>query len=99
MVAEAVVLDGALLSVGQALAIVDGTDVWFVVWATVLAIVAIWLKCIALDFLVEPAQAGVEVEGLECTTLGSVIHTLACERVPLASTRVGVISIFSEVIR
>lgn len=57
MVAEVVVVESALLCVGEALAVVNGTDDWLVSRAAILVSVPIWFEGIALDLFLEPAQA------------------------------------------
>ena len=91
MVAEIVVLHCALLGFADALTVVDGTDDWLVIWAPILVRIAIWLKCITLDFFIKDAQAHVLVEGLEWVASPDILDTKACVWISLTLAGLGVI--------
>jgi hypothetical protein len=70
-----VVFESTLLCVADALTVVDGTDDWLIIWATILSGVAVWFECITLDFFFEDAQAHILIEGLEWITSPDVFST------------------------
>ena len=99
MVAEIVVPHSTLLCVADALTVVNGTDDWLIIWATILVGVAIWLERIALEFFFKDAQAHVLIEGLEWVASPDILNTKACVWISLTLAGLGVIGAWLMVVR
>ena len=99
VVAEIVVVESALLCVADALAVVDRTDDWLVIWTTILASIRIRFELVALEFLFQEAQATGLIEEREWITIPDILDTQACIWISLALARLGVIGVFREIVR
>ena len=99
MVAEIVVPHSTLLCVADALAVVNGTDDWLIIWATVLVGIAIWLECIALEFFFHYTQTHVLIKVLEYIASPDILNTKACVGISLTLAGLGVIGAVLKVVR
>jgi len=77
-------VDGTSFGSVDTLAVVDGTDVWFIIWATILMSIAIGFQYIALEVFFDEAQTSFAVKNFEGTALFLFKNTLACEGISLA---------------
>ena len=93
------ILHSALLCVADALAVVNGTDDWLIIWTTVFVGVAIWLKCIALEFFFHYTQTHVTIKCLEWIAGPDILNTKACVWISLTCARLGVIGACLKVVR